>query len=156
MEKPNFKIYKDCDTPSGDADLLNNKDLSQVFNSTEMDQASTREIPAPYLSAIAASVPSLENIEPQDKSKSSLVLNTSSGVMNSTNGIEWDLCGIQVKGQGYLAQHRGKKKCLEKQRTKEKIQLQLEASAARMESLRLSESGTDIDASKVSDFALYT
>ena len=65
-------------------------------------------------------------------------------------GIACDLCGQYVKGQAYLAQHRNKKKCTEKQRTQKQLRDQLEASIARMENLRVSESDTsNVEASKV-------
>ena len=75
---------------------------------------------------------------------------SASGSHASASGISCDLCGQIVKGKAYLSQHRNKKKCQEKQRIKRQTQAQLEASIARMETLRVSESDTSgIDASKV-------
>ena len=60
-------------------------------------------------------------------------------------GLECDLCGMGVKGQAYLAQHRGKKKCVEKQRkTKEMSMAQ-----SHMSQLRLSVSESEGNPSKV-------
>ena len=53
-----------------------------------------------------------------------------------------DLCDQVVRSHGYLAQHRNKKKCLDRQRIRKQYQDQLEASVSRMESLRVSESDT--------------
>ena len=58
------------------------------------------------------------------------------------SGVACDLCDQMVKSEGYLAQHRNKKKCIERQRVKKQYQEQLEASVDRMESLRVSESDT--------------
>ena len=59
---------------------------------------------------------------------------------SARNHVTCDLCCTILKGQGYLAQHRGKKKCQDKQRTNRDSQLQMEASMARVRSMRLSES----------------
>ena len=50
-----------------------------------------------------------------------------------------------MKGQAYLAQHRNKKRCQDRQRVRKQLQDQLEASVDRMESLRVSESDTSAE-----------
>ena len=59
---------------------------------------------------------------------------------SESTGINCSLCGISVRGQAYLRQHVNKKKCLDRQRKNREQQQQLEASIARMESLRISSS----------------
>ena len=67
----------------------------------------------------------------------------------NASAVACDLCGQLVKGRAYLAQHKNKKKCLEKQRIQKEAQQSLEASVARMGSLRVSESDSSTSSSKV-------
>ena len=138
-------MYTDCDTPSGDASILKeHQDLSRqcstiVFNSTAVDGSDNR--PEPNISVIGQSGISVNDSAP--------------------NHVTCDLCGTILKGQGYLAQHRGKKKCLDKQRTNRDSQLQMEASMARVRSMHLSESDCAegdigaVDLSKVYKSSFY-
>ena len=70
---------------------------------------------------------------------------------SESTGISCNLCGISVRGQAYLTQHVNKKRCLDRQRKNREQRQQLEASIARMESLRISSSeGENLSASNVS------
>ena len=170
MEEPNFKVYTDFETPSGDASLLRTGavgggDESSILNSTEIPSASGDAPlrPEPNLSVITAqssrsttTEPTLSVITAQSfrstasVSVSVTISDPSCASQPGPAGIACDLCGQYVKGQAYLAQHRNKKKCTEKQRTQKQLRDQLEASIARMENLRVSESDTsNVDASKV-------
>ena len=142
LEEPNFKIYTESDTPSGDASLLRGHgaaaELSvqhdgagstsevSVFNSTEIvpcsgEAASSR--PEPNLSIITTQANALSGSQHMSlylscTSQSSVSGSqvSASGSHASASGISCDLCGQIVKNQAYLSQHRNKKKCLEKQR----------------------------------------
>ena len=54
LEEPNFKVYTDFDTPSGDASLLRDQENPEgsVLNSTEISSLGDPARPEPNLSAI--------------------------------------------------------------------------------------------------------
>ena len=139
LEEPNFKVYTDTDTPSGDASLLregqehSNSTLGHL-NSTQIEHGEVLTRPEPNISIIPPQATTQEDSSMDCSSTSQL-------------GLSCDLCGLAVKGQAYLTQHRNKKKCLERQKVQRETQHQLEVSLARMGSLRVSES----DATDTSD-----
>ena len=154
-------------TPSGDASLLKvqeNPDGS-VLNSTEISSLGDSARPEPNLSAITTQPsqttnPAITGSQAQPAQQPSLSLTVPSSEPSCTSqpsttgptGIACDLCGLYVKGQAYLTQHRNKKKCLDRQRVRQQLQVQMEASVDRMESLRVSESDTSagaVNSSKV-------
>ena len=157
LEEPNFKVYTDFDTPSGDASLLRDQENPEgsVLNSTEISSLGDSARPEPNLSAITTTQTPNTDItgnppQPQPVQQPSLSVTAAPSEPSCTSqpgstGIPCDLCGQYVKGQAYLAQHRNKKKCQDRQRVRKQLQDQLEASVDRMESLRVSESDTSAE-----------
>ena len=133
MEEPNFKVHTDFDTPSGDASLLRGQEHPSGVGLLDSTEISSQPVQLDQPSQTGQ--PSLPSIS-IDGSASQ----TSSA--GGKSGVACDLCDQMVKSEGYLAQHRNKKKCIERQRVKKQYQEQLEASVDRMESLRVSESDT--------------
>ena len=179
LEESDFKVYTDCDTPSGDASLLQlnqpgdmvvlsstaldrecaampDPNISEITHQSSLDTLPpTEETPAPLFSqAPPVVLPSLSrppHAPPVALPSSSLPPPGSLSVMSEpASTISCDLCGQVVKGRAYLAQHRNKKKCLERQRVQKETQES--TTTSRSLSLRISES--DADTTKVNTRSL--
>ena len=137
MDEPNFKVYTDIDTPSGDASLLQinqlNEQRNDIMSSTALSSVDSTERPDSNLSTISPTIqvshaqitPSIAPVELPGTPVSS---------------IACDLCGQIVKGRAYLTQHRNKKKCLEKQRIRRETEQTMSQHSVRMSELSVDNS----------------
>lgn len=156
LAEPNFKVFTDTDTPSGNASILQaGGGVESVLNSTEI-AAGEAQRPNPNISVIPTQSSDQPDQPPTSQQSTGLpngssASDTSSSASSAGTGISCSLCGMAVRGQGYLSQHVNKKKCTERQRLNKEQQEQLEASIARMSSLRVSDGDTlnNSDISKV-------
>jgi hypothetical protein len=157
-------VYTDCDTPSGDASLLQlhnpgQGDSDNILSSTVISTMDCTARPDPNLSNIPPQI-SLSvhdcTTGPQAnlsgapagtlRPQPSMSMTCLSVMSEPSSAISCDLCGQIVKGRAYLSQHKNKKKCLERQRVQKETQQSLDASAARSLSLRVSESDIETSA----------
>lgn len=157
-------MYTDCDTPSGDASLLQlhnpgQGDSDNILSSTVISTMDCTARPDPNLSNIPPQI-SLSvhdcTTGPQAnlsgapagtlRPQPSMSMTCLSVMSEPSSAISCDLCGQIVKGRAYLSQHKNKKKCLERQRVQKETQQSLDASAARSLSLRVSESDIETSA----------
>ena len=155
-------MYTDCDTPSGDASLLQlhnpgQGDSDNILSSTAISTMSCTARPDPNLSNIRPQISlSVEDCPAEhlptapagavmsEPSISTVYPQACLSVMSEpSSAISCDLCGQVVKGRAYLSQHRNKKKCMDRQRVQKEAQQSLEVSAARSLSLRVSESDNE-------------
>ena len=130
--------------------------ISEISHQPSLDTLPpTEETPAPLLSqAPTVALPSLSHpshAPPGALPSSSLPPSGSLSVISEpASTISCDLCGQAVKGRAYLAQHRNKKKCLERQR----VQRETQASTTASRSLTFRISESDADTTKVNTRSL--